>query len=324
MGSTAHMNGLIERVKLALLTMHRHAWERAWRRRPFLEMGWVDLVVLMAKEAVHRQREGGRLAAMGANFLATDPGANGEAVLCAWKVTGDPAFREAADRMLDYLLHHAPRAENGALLHFSDSDRPWVLIDSIYHSPAFMAVAGEYAEAVRRVEAYRKLIFDPEKQLYRVMWDVRKGEWRKEVCWGGGNGWTAAALARIIPILPDEMDGERLKLIGYAGEVIDGCVAHQRDDGLFHDVVDDPTTFVETNLGQMLACSIYRGIAAGWLDASYCEPADRMRKAAHAKVDEFGLVQDVASAPTFDRPGTSPEGQAFFLLMEAAVKTLDR
>lgn len=58
-------------------------------------------------------------------------------------------------------------------------------------------------------------------------------------------------------------------------------------------------------------------------DQKLKEGADRMRKAAHGKVDEFGLVQGVCGSPTFDRPGTATEGQAFFLLMEAAYSTLE-
>lgn len=41
------------------------------------------------------------------------------------------------------------------------------------------------------------------------------------------------------------------------------------------------------------------------------------------KVDEFGLVQDVCGAPNFESAGTAVEGQAFFLLMEAAVQDYD-
>jgi rhamnogalacturonyl hydrolase YesR len=100
--------------------------------------------------------------------------------------------------------------------------------------------------------------------------------------------------------------------------VIDGCLAQQRADGLFHNVVDDPTSFVETNLAQMLAYTIYRGVTTGWLEHSYLEPADQMRAAVHTKVDEYGLVQDVCGSPDFDHPGVATEGQAFFLLMEAA------
>ena len=116
------------------------------------------------------------------------------------------------------------------------------------------------------------------------------------------------------------MSAEKQRLIGYVKEILDGCLAHQRPDGLFHNIVDKPATFVETNLAQMLAYCIYRGIHAGWLDKDkrYLAAADRMRSAAHAKVDRFGLVQDVCGSPDFEHPGTATEGQAFFLLMEAA------
>ena len=118
------------------------------------------------------------------------------------------------------------------------------------------------------------------------------------------------------------MNSEKRQLIGYAKEVLEGCLAHQREDGLFHDIVDDPATFVETNLAQMLAYTIYRGVAGHWLEHAYLQHADRMRSAARAKVDEDGLVQGVCGSPRFDHPGTATEGQAFFLLMEAAARDL--
>ncbi len=58
------------------------------------------------------------------------------------------------------------------------------------------------------------------------------------------------------------------------------------------------------------------------LERNVRQAIDRMRKAAHGKVDEFGLVQGVCGSPTFNHPGTATEGQAFFLLMEAAYSTL--
>jgi unsaturated rhamnogalacturonyl hydrolase len=107
-------------------------------------------------------------------------------------------------------------------------------------------------------------------------------------------------------------------MIKITKEVIDGCLKFQRNDGLFHDILDDPTTFVETNAAQMLSYSIYRGVQGGWLEPSYRTYADRIREAVYQKVDQFGLVQGVCGAPDFNRSGTAAEGQAFFLLMEAA------
>jgi rhamnogalacturonyl hydrolase YesR len=135
-----------------------------------------------------------------------------------------------------------------------------------------------------------------------------------------GNGWAAAGMTRVIRSLPETMKDEKELLAGYVREVLDGCLAYQRKDGLFHDILDDPKTFIETNLAQMLSYSIYRGVRGGWLGSDYLQTADTMRKAVYKKVDEFGLVQGVCGAPNFDRSGTATEGQAFFLLMEATYR----
>ncbi len=114
------------------------------------------------------------------------------------------------------------------------------------------------------------------------------------------------------------MKKEKDMFAGFVREVIGGCLEFRREDALFHAIADDPSTFVKTNLAQMLSYSIYCGVQGGWLGREYIKYADRMREVVYMKVDESGLVQGVCAAPAFDCPGTAPEGQAFYLLMEAA------
>jgi rhamnogalacturonyl hydrolase YesR len=259
---------------------------------------------------------------IGDHHAVTDPAANGEAVLFAAQVTGDTQLHTAAENMLNYLLNLAPKTEKGTLYHITTKPQVW--IDSMYMAPPFLVVAGHPQEAVKQIEGFRDLLWRPEKDLFAHIWDDGKNAFEREDCWGVGNGWAAAGMARVIRALPEDMLNEKQRLVNYVQAVLDGCLAHQREDGLFHDVVDDPSSFIETNLAQMLAYTIYRGVAGGWLQATYLEAADRMRGAAHGKVDKYGLVQDVCGAPSFDHPGVAPEGQAFFLLMEAAYHDLSQ
>lgn len=307
---------LVNRVKLAMLTMQRAPWEQGVAAQAMLELGEIDLVVLMAREAVLRQKPDGRLAELGPGHDVTDPAANGVPVLYAARWTGEPELKAAAQRMLDYLLAAAPRTTGGVLHHITT--RPQVWIDSMYMSPPFLAVANEPEEAVRQVEGIRELLWNPRAMLFSHIWDEEKNAFERDAFWGVGNGWAAAGMARVIHALPREMENDRARLAGYVSEVLDGCLAHMRPDGLFHNVVDDPQSFVETNLSQMLAYTIYRGVQAGWLEEDYLPHADRMRAAAHRMVDDFGLVQGVCGSPDFDHSGWATEGQAFFLLMEAA------
>lgn len=277
---------LTDRVARAMLSMQRAAWEQGVAAQAFLERGDMDMA------------------------------ANGEPVLRAAEHLGDPALRAASDRMLEYLLKRAPRCADGTLHHVSNTPELW--IDSMYMAPPFLAVAGEPAEALRQVEGLRLRLWDAKKRLFSHIWDEGRRQFVRRAFWGVGNGWAAAGMVRVRAALPPAMGAERERLAGYVRETIDGCLVHRRSDGLFHDVLDDPSTFVETNLAQMLAYSIYRGTREGWLAPWYREAAERLRAAALAKVDGEGYVRGVCGSPTFDRPGTATEGQAFCLLMEAA------
>lgn len=114
------------------------------------------------------------------------------------------------------------------------------------------------------------------------------------------------------------MKSDKKHLAEYHKQLLDGCLEHMRDDGLFYNYVDNPDAFVEANLSQMLAYSIFRGVKHGWLENFYLSKANKMREAAHKKVDKHGYVTGVCGAPFFQSPGRSTEAQAFFLLMEAA------
>jgi rhamnogalacturonyl hydrolase YesR len=308
--------GRRERVKRAMLAMQRYSWEQGLAAQSLLESGDGPLAVLLAKETVVRQLADGRLGVLGNSSASTDPAAIGEALLYAAKVTEDPSLAAASDKMLEWLLERAPRNKEGILYHLHD--RPQVWVDSFYMAPPFLSAAGRYDEAVKQIEGFRKILFDPQKSLMSHIWDDGLQAFARKAFWGAGNGWALAGMTRVVGTLPATMTRERTRLIGYIKAGVEGCLAHLRSDGLFHDVIDEGSTFVETNLAQMLSYVLFRGMKGAWLDSAYRKYAERMRTAAQGKVDRFGLVQGVCASPYFDRPGTATEGQAFFLLMEAA------
>ncbi|WP_206098875.1 glycoside hydrolase family 88 protein [Paenibacillus paeoniae] len=300
--------------------MQRFSWEQGVAAQALIESGYIEEVVLLAHDACVRQTEEGRLGIMASEPAVTDPASNGEAVLFAWKHTNDEKYKIAADRMLNYLLNEAPRTRNGAISHMNFANQVWV--DSFYMAPPFIAVAGHVEEAVRQVEAYRELLWNAEKKLFSHMWDDDNERFIRNAYWGVGNGWAAAGLIRVIRTLPDTMAESKQRLIGYLNELIEGCLTYQREDGLFYDVLDDSTTFVETNVAQMLAYAIYSGVKEGWLREEYLANADKMRAAANNKVDSYGIVQGVCGSPNFNQVGTATEGQAFYMLMETAKQKL--
>jgi len=315
----------IQKVKLALLCMQRYPWEQGTATQGFLELGDYEAAYLLANNAVSRQSNEGRLGAafykddvaiFGDDVTVTDPATNGEAVLYFAKEKNIDAFFKAAEKQKDWLLELAPRTDTGVLCHVLNKKQVWV--DSIFMALPFLTIMGCFKEAVAQLEGYRQILRDPETKLLSHIWDDEEKEFACKDFWGVGNGWACAGMAKVIRNLPAGMSEERDKIIGYVHELVDACLAYQTPSGLFRNIITEENTFEETNLAQMISYTIYSGVAEGWMDKAYIAVADRMRERVYSKVDEHGYVDGVCSSPTFAAPGNAPEGQAFFLLMEAA------
>ena len=305
----------IEKATAAAMAMQRRDWEQGILAQALMEAGDREKVILLTKAAMVQRKPDGRLGVV-VSGSPTDPAMGGAAYAQAAEWASDAQMRKAVDGLLNWIRVTAPRNAEGVLYHTFHAPQMWS--DGFNGAPPFLAAMGNYDEALAQIEGYRQRLWNPEKKLLAHIWDDEKRQFADGNYWGGGNGWAAAGLARVIRSLPRERSHNREHLAAFAREIVDGCLAHQRADGLFHDVVDQPATFVETNLAQMLAYAIFEGVAGAWLPANYRTHAERMRTAARAKMDAYGYVQGVCSAPVFDRPGTSTEGQAFCILMEAA------
>ena len=309
----------IARAAEAALAMQRRDWEQGILAQAFLEAGDRERVILLTKAAIVQRVPDGRLGVV-VEGSPTDPAMGGEAYWRAGEMTGDAKIQEAARGLLEWILVRAPRSSDGTLYHVFK--RPEMWSDGLNGAPPFLAATGHYDEALSQIDGYRKRLWNPGKKLLSHIWDDGAQKFTDPNFWGVGNGWAAAGLARVIRALPADRAEDRMRLAAFARDIIDGCLVFQRPDGLFHNVVDRPDTFVETNLAQMLAFAIYTGARGGWVPKEYLSAAARMRSAARAKMDSFGYVQGVCGAPNFDRAGVATEGQAFFIMMEAAAAKL--
>lgn len=311
---------LVAKAMAAMMGFQRASWEQGVVGQALLEAGERDAAIALARASLVYVNRSGVSAAWGGS--TTDPLMLGECLWWSARTTGHPELRKAADAMLRFALTGAPRADDGTPFHLADTREMWS--DGSFTTPPFLAAAGRYDDAISQLLGVRRRLWDGDKKLMHHQWSEKKQALVGPAFWGGGNGWTAAAFARVIRSLPADRAADRHRLAGMLRELLDGCLAHQRADGLFCDDIDDPSTFAETNLAAMLAYSIYESVRGGWLPGSYLASADGMRAAVRARVDRFGFVQGVAGAPSFDHPGISAEGQAFFILMEASARKAGR
>ncbi len=299
-----------------MLCMQRQCWEHAVGGRALIHAGKREMAILFARDAALRQRQDGRPGMVEDSSSSTDAIAHAPVLVYAANETGDPLLARAVENVRRYACETAPRDSDGIIYHVIDKPQYWS--DCTYMAPPSFAALGELSEAVKQMRGAKRKLWDPEKKMMRHIYDGGSGEWVRKAFWGGGNGWTAAGLAEVIAVLPASMENEKQEMVAFLNEILEGCIAHRRADGLFHDFIDEPETFVESNLGQMLAFAIYSSVQGGWLGNAWLKEAHVMREAAIGKIDEYGVIHGACSSPAFDRPGTSTEAQAFTIMMEAA------
>lgn len=136
------------------------------------------------------------------------------------------------------------------------------------------------------------------------------------------DGWPGA-LALACRLLPPE-DGETKKTLGERlNRLLKAMKNYLREDGRFHDVLDDPSTFPEVTASLMMCYTVYQGISALVVPAEEKRDADRVLELLERYVDEQGFVNSACASPGFDRPGNSAEAQAFYLLAHSAKRALE-
>lgn len=118
--------------------------------------------------------------------------------------------------------------------------------------------------ALHTAEVLHRLNYDPARKLWRH-WGVAGRQ--APAVWARGQAWALTGLAGILRQLPSDHPG-RPKLIGYVDEIVQGLLATQTREGLWHNVVDEPRSRVAVRASAMFCYLLAEGRRAGWLTPS--------------------------------------------------------
>lgn len=68
----------------------------------------------------------------------------------------------------------------------------------------------------------------------------------------------------------------------------------QHESGLWHTVLDDPTSYVESSATAAFGYGMLKGVRCGYLDAVYKESGIRALNAVLSQIDDKGIVHQVS------------------------------
>lgn len=302
------------------MCMTRQCWEQGILAQALMECGEEEKLKLVIYDMILRQSRDGRLCNVENTPAVTDSSFCIPAIWITGKKQKNRGYLEAAKRNIQFLLKDAERAKDGTLFHMIHTEEIWA--DSAAYLPYSLALTGYYKESFIQMEGIARRLYNKESGLYFHIWDEKNHTYLRGVPWGIGNGWILTGLMRML-LIWDERYGEEKKLLHKRFcELLEQMLEFESENHGFHDILDDETTFEESETAAMVAYTIYRGVKEGLVDAALLVRADRIREALHKKITPDGLVMDAAGSPVFDRAGTSVECQAHVLMMEQWAKKI--
>ncbi|TFK56177.1 Six-hairpin glycosidase [Heliocybe sulcata] len=347
-------NGTIASVKSNLLKSASASWELGTAAEALTELYWPELSVFRATGVppptkLNSSDEASDVLGIARNTVSTksgqslplvqgdgavgDPASLGVAVLLAAWTSGNDSnnsYWQAASNQLDYLLHVAPRTDDGAISHRTDQVQLWS--DFVYMAPPFIAYYGMLQGgdsglglmqvAYQQCQLYRDYLRD-DSGLWR---HVVLGSWQDDTHWATGNGWAAAGMLRVLETLSgsdqaDSLLDEINDLTSWIQEIVSATWPLQKDNGTLYNSLDDDTSFAESSGTALLASVTYR-MAYITGDDTYLHAANRALALVASSVDEDGWLTNTVDPYTFNSPTApgdhSPEGQAFVLLLQSA------
>jgi len=191
--------------------------------------------------------------------------------------TGESQYREVMDRVWDYLQNVADRTSTGGLNHmgFISGNQLWV--DSLF---MFGIVLNEMArqegnaayhqEIVDQIRIFSDHLRDPDTGLYRHMYDDTTGTVKPEgaLFWARGNAWVFATLVEVLSGLPEDHPS-RPEILSTLEKMAESIAGFQDGSGLWHTLLNDTTTYLETSASALYAFGFHKGVRLGLLSSEY-------------------------------------------------------
>lgn len=232
----------------------------------------------------------------------------------------------------EWIYKSFPRTREGGLQHItSDSENPQELWDdTLFMTVLFLANIGrilkkqEYMdEAEYQFLVHMKYLADRKTGLWYHGWSFKENNNFAAAFWGRGNCWVTAAIPEFLNMIPVNRSTARMLTEAWRRQV-ETLVSLQEEDGMWHTLLDDSTSYVESSATAGIAYGILYGTRIGIGEKEWADKAMRSLKAMFDNTDADGVVHQVSYGTPMGRESRDfyksialkpmPYGQALAML----------
>lgn len=198
--------------------------------------------------------------------LTVNASSIGHTLLTLYKSTEEQKYLDFAVQMADFLLNDAERFGDGVLQHTVNGGKTvfpqqaWV--DTMFMAGYFLLRIGhlldrkDYFEfGLKQYHEHEEFLQDEETNLYYHGWDNIAGNHMSGVFWARGNSWAAYTMARALELVKVQHPSFMI-IADSLRDQLSTLVRLQSQSGLWHTIVTDPDSYLETSGSAGIAAAL--------------------------------------------------------------------
>lgn len=223
-----------------------------------------------------------------------------------YEITGKETYRRFMEEWVQWMMDETGllRAGEGCFQHMitGDPNDGEILIDTLFMAVFFLARAGKILgreelvrEADYQILNHIRFLLNRETGLFCHGWNFRGNHNYGKVLWGRGNGWYTMGIMEYLEQMGtgDSLRRYFLSVFGCQARALKGY--QDSETGLWHTVIDNPHTYLETSASAAFLAGIMKGVRLGYLDREEFEPVIRRGiPGVLGKISEDGTVEGVS------------------------------
>ena len=220
-----------------------------------------------------------------------------------YEETGREDFLELCKEWVEFAMDGGiPRTPEMGMAHatISGPNEGQLWDDTLYMTVLFVGRMGRqlqndtyHQESIRQFLVHLKYLTDTSTGLFFHGWTFEGNHNYARALWGRGNAWYTAGLVDYLDMVPLPK-GVSDYLITSLERQVHTLAKWQDDSGMWHTILNDPTSYVETSATSGFAYGILKAVRKGYLDAKYQETGMKALQAVLSRIDPNGTVRDVS------------------------------
>lgn len=216
--------------------------------------------------------------------------------------TGEERYLAPCRQSAQWMMEHFPRTQLGGFQHTTSDavNREELWADTLFMSVLFLANMGrlmaneQYSqEAEYQFLIHTKYLQNNQTGLFYHGWTFEGGHNFSKAFWARGNCWLTIAIPEFIRVTGCGGAVKRF-LVNMLNRQVDALQSLQDPNGMWHTLLDDPTSYVESSATAGIGYGVLKAVEAGLIPQEKTALAQRALEPILRNIDGSGVVNQVS------------------------------